>query len=235
MGVFSDERQRTSCQGEIVDRKPPSRYNIATWSLRGDGEDYNMGKLRVVMLLVAVLMISALTGCGTAKDGQPSVSSGSGETSTKQLGNLNSFTAVTLDGGSFSSADLAARDLTVINFWSVNCGPCVSEMPELAAFAKDMPDRIQVITVCLDGGGAEVVEAVQALMTQAGYDGVTLIGGNGDLIDMVYRIVYMPTTILVDSQGNMVGDPIIGSPRDFEKTYTAAVNAALGKLGKDGI
>ena len=72
------------------------------------------------------------------------------EPETYSLPNLNGFTARTLDGGSFTEADLAGADVTVINIWSTTCGPCIREMPEIAEFASGLPENIRVMTWCLD-------------------------------------------------------------------------------------
>ena len=108
---------------------------------------------------------------------------------------MKSFTAATLDGGSFSQEDIAAKDVTVINFWSLMCGPCVEEMPDLAAFAKVLPDNVQVVTVCLDGTGDE--ESAKGILSEAGYEGVTLLSGDGDFKGLCDNIQYTPTTVLV--------------------------------------
>ena len=63
-----------------------------------------------------------------------------------------SFTADTLDGGTFTQDDIAAKDATVINFWALSCPPCIAELPDLAAYAKTLPENVQFITVCLDAG-----------------------------------------------------------------------------------
>ena len=37
-----------------------------------------------------------------------------------------------------------AKDVTVINFWALSCGPCIVEMPDLAEFAGALPDNVQL-------------------------------------------------------------------------------------------
>ena len=61
---------------------------------------------------------------------------------------------------------------------------------------------------------------------------MTLIAAGGDLMDVIYEIQYTPTTILVDKDGNLVGDVIIGGQEDLAGTYTDAVNRALKQMGK---
>lgn len=191
------------------------------------------------LLLCAVLTISMLaTGCSGGKtppasSDNPAQSESGGNTSTgtaAELGSMKSFTAATLDGGSFTQEDIAAKDVTVINFWSLMCGPCVAEMPDVAAFSKALPDNVRMVTVCLDGEGNE--ESTKNILSEAGYEGVTLLSGDGDFKGICDNIQYTPTTVLVDADGNLVGDAIIGGQEDLSGTFLTAVNAALKASGK---
>ncbi len=150
-----------------------------------------------------------------------------------ELGSLKTFSAGTLAGETFTEEDIQEKDVTVINFWSLLCGPCIAEMPDLAAFAGALPDNVQVVTVCLDGAAAKA-EAGQLLET-AGFEGVTLLSGDGDLLDLCWNIQYTPTTVLADSEGNLVGDAIIGGQKDLSETLLTAVNEALKAAGKEEI
>lgn len=152
---------------------------------------------------------------------------------TGGLGSLKSFSADTLDGGTFTQEDIAAKDITVLNFWSLTCGPCIEEMPDLADFAEVLPDNVQVITVCLDG--AADTEAAKSILSEAGYDGITLLYGDGDFKGVCDSIQYTPTTVLADNEGNLVGDVIIGSQGNLSETYLAAINTALKSCGKEEI
>ena len=99
----------------------------------------------VAMLLTGVGMLSACGAANSAGSGAsvPSAKTDniSAETDTiltekaakkkeetaetvYSLPNLNSFTARTLDGGSFTADDFSGADVTVINIWSTTCGPC---------------------------------------------------------------------------------------------------------------
>lgn len=120
--------------------------------------------------------------------------------------------------------------MTIINFWSLMCGPCIDEMPDLAAFSKALPDNVQMVTVCLDGTGDEAY--VESILIEAGYEGVTLLSGDGDFQGVCDHIQYTPTTVIVDAEGNLVGDAVIGSQEDFSGTFLTAVNAALKASGK---
>lgn len=186
------------------------------------------------VFIMAVAFGIFAAGCSSSKD-----SSGSGEgleaeegvqTGENESLGLKSFEADTLDGGTFTQDDLSEKDVTLINFWALTCGPCVEEMPDISEFAKSLPDNIQIITVCLDGRGDE--EAVQNILDSAGYQGITLLDGNGDFTKISSAIQYTPTTILVDKEGNIIADPVIGGQEDLAGTYTDIINTALSSMGK---
>lgn len=231
MGKTPEPDVRPGARGEPGEPSPSARGN---WKR---GKTDMKRSVFPTMLLCAALAVCALAaGCSGEKetdspDTQP-VQSGEevAAGTASELGCLGSFSAGTLDGGSFTQEDIAAKDVTVINFWALTCGPCIVEMPDLAAFAGALPDNVQLLTVCLDGNGNE--EAVREVLDGAGFEGVTLISGDGDLAALAASLMYTPTTVLVDAEGNLVGDAIIGRQEALSETYLAAVNAALAAGGK---
>lgn len=194
-------------------------------------------KKMVFVILGAALALGLLAGCGSEEppvDASQPVDSAQPEQGTAaELGCLKSFSAGTLDGGIFTQEDIQAKDMTVIDFWSVTCRPCIAEMPDLAAFAKALPDNVQVVTVCLDGMGNEAF--AREILKKAGFEGVTLISGDGDLLDLCANLMYTPTAVLVDSEGDLVGDEIVGGQEDLSGTFLDAVNEALEAGGKERI
>ena len=155
------------------------------------------------------------------------------ETSANALPDLKSFTAQTLDGGTLTEKDLAGRDLTVINIWQTTCGPCIDEMPELAKLAKALPDNVSLITWCLDG--LDEKAAAKEILEDSGFENATIISGDGDLLKLYRSLMYTPTTVALDSDGNMVGEPLIGSPENAEEAYKDYINQALGSIGKEPV
>ena len=61
----------------------------------------------------------------------------------------------------------------------------------------------------------------------------TLVSGSGDLEKLMMQAMYVPTTVFVDSQGNMVRQELIGSPENVAETYGTAINEALTNMGKE--
>lgn len=153
------------------------------------------------------------------------------EPDSRQSASLKAFTAQTLDGGTFTQDDIKSKDVTVINFWTTFCGPCIAEMPDLAAFAKALPENVQFITVCLDAPmGNE--ESAKKILQESGYEGITLVSGDGDFAMICNSVQYTPTTIFIDREGNMAGDAVIGGQQDLSGTFLEAVNGVLKSSGK---
>lgn len=199
-------------------------------------------KRLLAMTLSAILALGVLAGCGGGNTPEPPADTAQPENTAQSedaaqdgqdagtgLGTLASFTAGTLDGGTFTQDDIMAKDVTVINFWALSCGPCIVEMPDLAEFAGALPDNVQLVTVCLDGNGNE--DTAREVLEKAGFDGVTLISGSGDLLDLSRNLMYTPTTVFVDGEG-VVADAVIGGQEDLSGTFLAAVNAVLEGSGK---
>lgn len=167
----------------------------------------------MILLLSLVLALSALSGC-----------------SSGGTGSFSSFTGSTLDGGTFTDKDIKAKDLTIINFWGMFCGPCRTEMPDLAAYEKALPDNVQLITICIDAGNDW--EGTKAFLDSCGYEGVTIVGGDESLSAVVTSVQSFPTTVFVNSKGEVKGSSIIGMQTDLAEAYTTAANKVLSEEGK---
>lgn len=187
-----------------------------------------MRKKTGFLIMLGLIMVNSifLTGCNnTEKNGQSS-------DIAEKNNILKSFSATTLNGESFTEDNLSGKDITVINFWSLTCGPCIAEMPDLAEYEKTLPENIQLITVCLDGEYNNNIENVKSIMEISGFEGITLTSGQGDYQTLCSQIQYTPTTIFVDSQGNQLGEAIIGKQNNLSKSYTNEINSFLKDMGK---
>ncbi|MBR1764320.1 MAG: TlpA family protein disulfide reductase [Ruminococcus sp.] len=204
----------------------------------------NMKKIIAAALLCAVL----LCGCSDSESmtdsemkkelGLTENSAGAEDGSTTRLGNTSgfqspkSFSATTLEGAEITEAEFARADVTVINIWATTCPPCINEMPELAEFRAELPDNVALWTWCLDG--SFYPDLTREIMNDAGFDGITLIAAEGDMASLGSTLMYTPTTIFVDSEGNIMGNAIIGAG-NVKQGYTKQINLCLRSMGKEEI
>ena len=144
---------------------------------------------------------------------------------------LMSFSSVTLDGQGYGNLNFGDADVTVINLWGTFCGPCISEMPELAAFDQSLPDNVQLITCCVDIADDSGIRTAKGILKDAGYTGITIMNPSGDLLDLCNQMMYVPTTVFADKDGHLLGEAIIGAG-NVEENYTERINEALRLMGK---
>ena len=196
-------------------------------------------------LALALCLALLLAGCGAgsgnggaedAESGTAADSGTEGETGTDDVErdnpfpDLHAFTARTLDGETFTQSDFAGYDLTAINIWATWCGPCLRDMPDLAALRRALPRAIRLITFCTDG--VESAETADYILRNADFGGVTLVSADGDLETLLQSVLHIPTTVFVDSAGNMVSDAVIRAQTPLEEVYLRHINKALSAMGK---
>ena len=142
------------------------------------------------------------------------------------------FEGKDLDGNTVKSDELfSANAVTVVNFWFTTCNPCVGELSELDALNKELAEKggslIGVNTFTLDGDEAAISEAKDVLAKKnATYQNV-YFASDGEAGKFTENIFAYPTTYVVDRNGNIVGDPIVGAIT--EKNQAEALQAQIDK------
>ncbi|MCR5102710.1 MAG: redoxin domain-containing protein [Butyrivibrio sp.] len=130
-----------------------------------------------------------------------------------------SFSTVDLEGNTVTDDILKDKDYTMINIWATFCGPCINEMPELAAIAQELPGNMQMVGIISDvyEGSDENVELAQQILDETGAGVYTNVRLSEDLYTLISEYQFVPTTIFVDSNGNMIGEAIVGANIDAYK------------------
>lgn len=206
-----------------------------------------MNSTRIGTALLALLIGTSLVGCSdqetagvgdVAAEAQTSQATQSTQTTQSSAdiatyGSLGAFSATAIDGGAFTDADVAAKDVTVINFWQTTCPPCIEELPAIQALAQRLPDNVQILTMCFDGSGKR--EAAQKVLDKAGWTGTTLVSATDGLLGLARTVEYTPTTVFLAADGTLVWGSIVGSPSNLEKAYLEGINATLAWQGKDAV
>ena len=170
-------------------------------------------------------------------DGDMSVPAGSDMTNPPDDGSMQKFPAFEgkdLDGNPVKSDELfSANAVTVVNFWFTTCSPCVGELGDLDALNKELAEKggalIGVNTFTLDGDEAAISEAKDVLAKKgAAYQNV-YFDSDGEAGKFTANIFAYPTTYVIDRNGNIVGEPIVGAITEQKQAETLQklINQAL--------
>ena len=152
-------------------------------------------------------------------DGDMSVPAGSDMTNPPDDGSMQKFPTFEgkdLDGNTVKSDELfSANAVTVVNFWFTTCNPCVGELSELDALNKELAEKggslIGVNTFTLDGDEAAISEAKDVLAKKGATYQNVYFNSDGEAGKFTTNIFAYPTTYVVDRNGNIVGEPIVGA------------------------
>lgn len=168
----------------------------------------------------------------TGNTGKPSNNSGNtGKPSSGNTGNTGntgstptasprqkfpSFSGKDLNGNSVTSGSLfSGNSVTVVNFWFTTCGPCVGELGELDALNKKLAQKggavVGINAFTLDGDEAAIADAKAVLAKKgATYKNIYFDSGSaaGKFTNGIYAF---PTTYVIDRNGGIVGEPIVGA------------------------
>ena len=160
-------------------------------------------------------------GCGSSPSSGESVDASSAGMpnsagATTSAGKFPSFQGKDLDGNEVTSDKLfSGSKVTVVNFWFTTCKPCVGELG--------------VNSFTLDGDATAISEAKDILAKK----GVTYknvwFASSSEAGKLTSELFSYPTTYVVDKNGNIVGDPIVGaitSPEQ-QKTLSKLIDQAI--------
>ena len=168
-------------------------------------------------------------------DGDMSMPAGSDTSNPPDDGSMQKFPAFEgkdLGGNTVKSDELfSGNAVTVVNFWFTTCNPCVGELSELDALNKELAEKggalIGVNTFTLDGDKAAIADAKDVLAKKGATYQNIYFGSGGDAGKFVENVFAYPTTYVVDRNGNIVGDPIVGAVTG--KTQAEALQAQIDK------
>ena len=163
-------------------------------------------------LLIAVAVLSLgimITGC----------SGGTPETATVGQPAPN-FTLPDLDSDSVSLEDFKGRPM-LINFWKINCAPCLSEVDHLqAAYEKYDTEEMVILTINVSDGSGTIRQFQQ----ENDLTFPVLLDTESKAVRL-YAITGVPTTFLIDADG-IIRNKILG-PFDSPESIDAQLQEIM--------
>lgn len=145
-------------------------------------------------------------------------SDSSSSKSDESTGVFKGFKGKDLDGNDVDDSLFAKNKVTVVNFWFSGCKPCVGELSKLNELNEKLKEMggevVGINTDTLDNNEAGIKEAKEILKAQgASYKNLTF-DSNSTVGKYAGNIMAFPTTVLVDKDGNIVGEPFMGGIDD---------------------
>ena len=157
-------------------------------------------------------------GCGNKpSDGDMSVPAENGKPIEKSdLTKFPAFDGKDLAGNEVKSSTLFGENtVTVVNFWFTPCSPCVGELAELEALNKQLAEKggavVGINSFTLDGDKTAIAEA-KDILTKKGVSYKNIwFDSKSEAGEFTSGLYSYPTTYVVDKNGNIVGEPIVGA------------------------
>ncbi len=135
--------------------------------------------------------------------------------SWKLLASALFLLALTSSGWAQGAPDFALKDVTsgqeytlsqfkgkviLLNFFTFLCGPCRDEMPDLNEINKEFGSRgFQTLGIGLASSPAELRSLAKNLKLD-----YPVLAGTEEVSQAYGEVKYMPTTFIIDRQGNIV-------------------------------
>ncbi len=124
------------------------------------------------------------------------------------------FEGMDLEGNPVTSELFKENSVTVVNFWFSACAPCIAELGELNELNEELKLKggavIGINADTIGGDESMIMEARQILEKKgAAYQNI-YFSADSEAGQLTYSITAFPTTVVVDRNGRMVGEPILG-------------------------
>jgi cytochrome c biogenesis protein CcmG/thiol:disulfide interchange protein DsbE len=139
-------------------------------------------------LLLAVLLVAILAGCGKSDRGQG------------LTGGAPDFTLPAVDGSMVSMSDYRGK-VVLVDFWATWCPPCQEMIPVLSKLNKRYSDKgLVILGVSLDRDGLEVLGS----FVHENMIPYKVIMGDTRIGNAFGGVSTIPTLYIVDRDGRLV-------------------------------
>lgn len=141
-----------------------------------------------------------------------------------------------LDENKVDNSIFAENAVTVVNFWFNDCKPCVEELSEMNALNDRIREQggevIGVNVGTLDGNEENIATAKQILETKGAKYRNIYFDSNSDAGKFALGVTAFPTTYVIDRNGNIVGEALLGGI-DNDDNLNTLQNTIDEVLAKD--
>ena len=121
------------------------------------------------------------------------------------------FKTTTVNDEEIDTDQLFSKNkITMLNFWASWCPPCIGEMPELESINNEIKNRGgEIVGVLCDSNDDQGLKDGLEVIKQANVN-YTILKTN-ETIENMFPLQAYPTTYFIDSEGKIVGEPVVGA------------------------
>lgn len=196
-------------------------------------------KCRLVAVLICTMFL-ILNGCAKLAPKAPADYPSSTNENTSEIttqppteepastsGNpFPAFETKDLKGNTVDNSVFEANKLTMINIWGTFCPPCIDEMPELGKMANAYKDSgVQILGIVSDAIDPATIDQAVRILQAAKADFLNVVPDDS-INEFLRQFQYVPSTVFVDADGNIVGDTVVGADLD---AYKKQIDSLLEK------
>ncbi len=149
---------------------------------------------------------------------------------------LKDISGKDFDGNDFDGSIFSNNAVTVVNFWFTGCKPCVAELSklnELNETLKDMGGEVVGINTDTSNYYEKAIEEAKTVLESQGATYRNLsVNSSSKAGEYMSTIMAFPTTVLVDRNGNIVGEPLLGGIDD-EENYNSLMEQIKTVIAAD--
>ncbi len=192
-------------------------------------------KKKLLVIVLALVIVFSLTALGRTENSSRNSTPGSvGNSGKREV--FPAFEGKDLNGNAVDSRSLfSGNKVTVVNFWFSSCPPCVNELSDLNALNEKLKEQggsvIGINVDTLDGNQAMISLANRILEQKGAVYQNIWFDRSSEAGKFAGKVVAFPTTYVVDSEGRIVGQPVMGgiNNRRIMELLQDQIDLALGK------
>lgn len=202
-----------------------------------------MTKKKIIALMLSALLAISVTGCTKASndntDNKTTSATEQSDYATDDSVNIGDFNTTDINGNEVNKDIFKEYDLTVINVWTTWCTYCIQEMPHLAELSDELKDDgVQIIGIVDDVKNPytgeidkERLELTNTILEKTGVKYPIILPDDVLKNGIMSSISGYPTTYFVDSNGNLVAQPISGALPKAQ--WQKVINEILNNMEKN--
>ncbi|MCK9217599.1 MAG: TlpA family protein disulfide reductase [Firmicutes bacterium] len=167
---------------------------------------------KIWISLIILIIVISFSAC--SKENQETQVNGKND--AEKIFRIPDFNSVDLNGNEVSNDFFASNNLTLVNVWTTTCPSCLGEIPALQEIEEKYIDKgVRVLGILADGE----VEKGKVYISQKDAQYINILPTESLITGFLDGIMYVPTALLVDNTGAMIGEIMVGakSTEEFSK------------------